>query len=135
MEVCYKITFQPRTQEDYAVDLIAVTEREKFVVPIRATGVRVRPLPSPESQLNHKTRLPAGLSCLAHRVRVPMFRRGRLISRMRWFLSRPPSRPPLRRASSCATWAPRRRAFSSWRAIPSTCNPQPATSPWVNCSR
>lgn len=41
VEVCYKITFQPRTQEDYEVDLIAVTEREKFVVPIRAMGVRV----------------------------------------------------------------------------------------------
>lgn len=46
MEVQYKVTFSPRGTEDYAVDLVAVTEREKFVVPIRATGVRVR-LPTP----------------------------------------------------------------------------------------
>lgn len=41
MEVLYKITFTPRERtRDYNYDLICVTEREKFVVPIRATGAK-----------------------------------------------------------------------------------------------
>ena len=41
MELCYRITFSPRERSrDYNYDLICVTEREKFVVPIRATGAK-----------------------------------------------------------------------------------------------
>ena len=40
MEVFYTITFSPRALSDYAYDLICVTEREKFLVPLRALGPR-----------------------------------------------------------------------------------------------
>lgn len=40
MEVCFVITFSPAERRDYKYDLVCVTEREKFVVPIRAVGPR-----------------------------------------------------------------------------------------------
>lgn len=40
MEVSYTVRFSPEAKIDYSYDLIVVTEREKFVVPIRATGCR-----------------------------------------------------------------------------------------------
>ncbi len=41
MEVFYTVTFLPRErQRDYNYDLVCVTEREKFIVPVRAKGVR-----------------------------------------------------------------------------------------------
>ncbi|CAD7939993.1 unnamed protein product [Amoebophrya sp. A120] len=38
MEICYTIRFKPDSRQDYSYDLTVVTEREKFVVPIRALG-------------------------------------------------------------------------------------------------
>ena len=38
MEVAYVVTFKPVSAGDYACDLVVCTEREKFVVPIRAQG-------------------------------------------------------------------------------------------------
>ena len=40
MEVSYIVRFSPEAKIDYAYDLTIVTEREKFVVPIRAIGCR-----------------------------------------------------------------------------------------------
>jgi hydrocephalus-inducing protein len=40
MEVSYVIRFSPEAKIDYAYDLTVVTEREKFIVPIRAIGCR-----------------------------------------------------------------------------------------------
>jgi hypothetical protein len=41
MEICYKITFSARErQRDYNYDLIVTTEREKFIVPVRAIGAK-----------------------------------------------------------------------------------------------
>ncbi len=41
MEIYYTVTFMPRErQRDYNYDLVCVTEREKFVVPLRARGTR-----------------------------------------------------------------------------------------------
>ncbi len=37
-ELCYTVTFTPREIDDYAYELVCVTEREKFVVPLRAAG-------------------------------------------------------------------------------------------------
>lgn len=37
-ELCYTITFTPRDVDDYAYELVCVTEREKFIVPLRAAG-------------------------------------------------------------------------------------------------
>lgn len=42
MEVCFIVKFRPQEVKDYKVDLVCVTEREKFLVP-------VRPLPHPRS--------------------------------------------------------------------------------------
>jgi len=39
-EVVYNIVFHPHDVDDYMYELLAVTEREKFVVPIRALGKR-----------------------------------------------------------------------------------------------
>ena len=38
MEISYVIRFSPETKTDYSYDLMVVTEREKFIVPIRAVG-------------------------------------------------------------------------------------------------
>ena len=40
MEVKYQITFTPETKDDYASDIVVVTEREKFLVQIRAIGAQ-----------------------------------------------------------------------------------------------
>ncbi len=40
METSYVIRFSPEAKTDYSYDLMVVTEREKFVVPIRAVGCR-----------------------------------------------------------------------------------------------
>jgi hydrocephalus-inducing protein len=40
MEISYTIKFSPEAKIDYSYDLMIVTEREKFVVPIRAVGCR-----------------------------------------------------------------------------------------------
>lgn len=38
MEVAFVVTFRPESMDDYVHDLIVVTEREKFIVPIVAVG-------------------------------------------------------------------------------------------------
>jgi len=40
MEVQYIVRFSPEAKVDYSYDLTVVTEREKFIVPIRAVGCR-----------------------------------------------------------------------------------------------
>lgn len=40
MEVCYVVTFKPQEVRAYAAELIVVTEREKFIVPVGALGHR-----------------------------------------------------------------------------------------------
>ena len=40
MEVKYQITFTPETKDDYTSDIVVVTEREKFLVQIRAIGAQ-----------------------------------------------------------------------------------------------
>jgi hydrocephalus-inducing protein len=40
MEVSYTITFTPQEKKDYHYDLICATEREKFVIPINAAGLK-----------------------------------------------------------------------------------------------
>ena len=42
MEVQYVVKFSPEERVDYVHELICVTEREKFIVPIRAIGARGR---------------------------------------------------------------------------------------------
>jgi hydrocephalus-inducing protein len=40
MEAVFTVTFTPDSEADYSWDLIVCTEREKFVVPLRALGAR-----------------------------------------------------------------------------------------------
>eukprot|EP00854_Cymbomonas_tetramitiformis_P000766 gene766-1240_t len=40
IEVQYVITFSPNSRENYSCDLVVVTEREKFLVPLRASGCK-----------------------------------------------------------------------------------------------
>lgn len=40
MEVCYVVTFKPQEVRAYAAELVVVTEREKFIVPVGALGHR-----------------------------------------------------------------------------------------------
>ena len=40
MEVCYEVTFLQREKRDYEYSNVCVTEREKFVLPVRASGTR-----------------------------------------------------------------------------------------------
>jgi len=40
MEITYIVKFYPEAKSDYAYDLMVITEREKFIVPIRAMGCR-----------------------------------------------------------------------------------------------
>ena len=40
MEVQYVVKFTPEERVDYVHELICVTEREKFIVPIKAVGAR-----------------------------------------------------------------------------------------------
>eukprot|EP01038_Epipyxis_sp_PR26KG_P004323 gene4323-6124_t len=42
MEVCYILTFRPQEVREYALELVCCTERENFIVPIRAVGLRPR---------------------------------------------------------------------------------------------
>ena len=38
MEVAFKVRFTPKDREDYTLDLVCVTEREKFLVPVQCVG-------------------------------------------------------------------------------------------------
>ena len=40
MEISFIIKFTPEAKIDYQYDLIATTEREKFIIPIRALGLK-----------------------------------------------------------------------------------------------
>lgn len=42
MEITYIVKFSPEAKSDYAYDLMVITEREKFIVPIRARGYRAK---------------------------------------------------------------------------------------------
>jgi hydrocephalus-inducing protein len=42
MEITYIVKFSPEAKSDYAYDLMVITEREKFIVPIRARGCRAK---------------------------------------------------------------------------------------------
>ena len=40
MDITFIVKFSPEAKSDYAYDLMVMTEREKFIVPIRARGCR-----------------------------------------------------------------------------------------------
>ncbi len=68
MEVCYVVTFKPQEVRAYAAELIVVTEREKFIVPVGALGHRaVLDFPDHVSKNEHAWGN-ATVSCLAVKV-------------------------------------------------------------------
>lgn len=40
MEIAFTVRFTPPSGEDFGTDLVLATEREKFIVPVRAIGTR-----------------------------------------------------------------------------------------------
>jgi len=64
MEISYVIRFSPEAKIDYAYDLMIVTEREKFVVPIRAVGCR--------AMLDFPDQLDFGLVPVKHAAEKPV---------------------------------------------------------------
>jgi len=40
MEISFIIKFSPEAKSDYSYDLMVLSEREKFIVPVRAVGCR-----------------------------------------------------------------------------------------------
>ena len=66
MEVCYVVTFKPQEVRAYAAELVVVTEREKFIVPVGALGHRAA-LDFPDQASKHPAFAPRGrLVCLLH---------------------------------------------------------------------
>lgn len=81
MEVSYTVRFSPEAKIDYSYDLIVVTEREKFVVPIRATGCRAL-LDFPES-------LDFGAVPVKHKAEKPIMVRNIGEKATQWFVKVP----------------------------------------------
>ena len=42
MEVVFEVTFRPQEVREYSVDLVCCTEREKFIVQVKAAGLDLR---------------------------------------------------------------------------------------------
>ena len=40
MEVGYVLQFRPESEVDYTYNLVCITDREKFLVPVKAIGAR-----------------------------------------------------------------------------------------------
>jgi len=64
MEISYVIRFSPEAKSDYAYDLMVLTEREKFIVPIRGIGCR--------SMLDFPDQLDFGLVPVKHETEKPV---------------------------------------------------------------
>ena len=81
MEISYIIKFSPETKMDYSYDLMVVTEREKFVVPIRAVGHR--------SMLDFPDTLDFGLVPVKHTAEKPVMVRNIGEKTTKWHLKVP----------------------------------------------
>lgn len=81
MEISYIIKFSPETKMDYSYDLMVVTEREKFIVPIRAVGYR--------SMLDFPDTLDFGLVPVKHVAEKPVMIRNIGEKTTKWHLKVP----------------------------------------------
>lgn len=81
MEISYIIKFSPETKMDYSYDLMIVTEREKFIVPIRAVGYR--------SMLDFPDTLDFGLVPVKHTAEKPVMIRNIGEKTTKWHLKVP----------------------------------------------
>ena len=83
MEISYVIRFSPEAKVDYAYDLMIVTEREKFVVPIRAVGCR--------AMLDFPDQLDFGLVPVKHAAEKPVMIRNIGEKTTKWKITVPPN--------------------------------------------
>jgi len=81
MEISYIIKFSPETKMDYSYDLMIVTEREKFIVPIRAVGYK--------SMLDFPDTLDFGLVPVKHTAEKPVMIRNIGEKTTKWHLKVP----------------------------------------------
>jgi len=81
MEISFVIKFSPETKMDYAYDLMVVTEREKFIVPIRAVGYK--------SMLDFPDMLDFGLVPVKHTAEKPVMIRNIGEKTTKWYLKVP----------------------------------------------
>lgn len=81
MEISYVVKFSPETKMDYSYDLMIVTEREKFIVPIRAVGYR--------SMLDFPDTLDFGLVPVKHVAEKPVMIRNIGEKTTKWHIKVP----------------------------------------------
>lgn len=81
MEISYVIKFSPEAKIDYSYDLMVVTEREKFVVPIRAVGCR--------AMLDFPDSLDFGLVPVKHTAEKPVMIRNIGEKTTKWHMKVP----------------------------------------------
>lgn len=83
MEITYIVKFFPEAKSDYAYDLIVITEREKFIVPIRAMGCR--------AVLDFPDQLDFGLVPVKFNNEKPVILRNIGEKTTKWSITMPPS--------------------------------------------
>lgn len=81
MEISYVIKFSPEAKIDYSYDLQVVTEREKFIVPIRAVGCR--------AMLDFPDSLDFGLVPVKHTAEKPVMVRNIGEKTTKWHIKVP----------------------------------------------
>lgn len=81
MEISYIIRFSPEAKVDYSYDLMVVTEREKFIVPIRAVGCR--------AMLDFPDTLDFGLVPVKHTAEKPVMIRNIGEKTTKWHIKVP----------------------------------------------
>ena len=81
MEITFIIKFSPEAKIDYSYDLQIVTEREKFIVPIRAVGCR--------AMLDFPDSLDFGLVPVKHTAEKPVMVRNTGEKTTKWHIKVP----------------------------------------------
>lgn len=83
MDITYIVKFSPEAKSDYAYDLMVMTEREKFIVPIRARGCR--------AMLDFPDQLDFGLVPVKYETEKPVIIRNIGEKTTKWKIAVPPS--------------------------------------------
>jgi hydrocephalus-inducing protein len=81
MLISYVIKFSPEAKIDYSYDLMILTEREKFIVPIRAVGCR--------AMLDFPDSLDFGLVPVKHTAEKPVMVRNIGEKTTKWHIKTP----------------------------------------------
>lgn len=83
MDITYIVKFSPEAKSDYAYDLMVMTEREKFIVPIRARGCR--------AMLDFPDQLDFGLVPVKFETEKPVIIRNIGEKTTKWKITVPPN--------------------------------------------